>query len=71
VGQPAAKTDTPTAALVLADAGDPMRLGRDFDYRLKLGLKRMLRDFGLWCVSCGDRLPGAGRPHQPEVRDES
>lgn len=48
----------PAAGLVFVDAGDPAGLGRDFDYRLKLFLKRALRDFGLRCTSCSGRPAG-------------
>lgn len=52
--------------LVLQVDADPLakahgeRYARDGAYRLKLALKRLLRDFGLKCVSVHDARPGRG-----------
>lgn len=54
-------------ALVLEVLPDPQakalgdRFARPGDYRLKLALKRLLRDFGLRCVSVHDARPAGNK----------
>ena len=60
-----APTDPPDTLLILRPVRDPLaRPGypaRDPDYRMKLLLKRLLRDFGFRCVRVCD-VPTGTRP---------
>jgi hypothetical protein len=55
--------DPPDVLLILRPGRDPLERpgqpARDADYRLKLVLKRLLRDFGFRCVRVCDTPPGA------------
>lgn len=52
----------PDVTIVLRAVADPLvRAGlpeRDMDYRLKLALKTLLRQFGLKCIACRDVQAG-------------
>ena len=60
---PALKSAPPSVTLVFVAAADPLvrhhgGAGRDFPYRIRLLLKRALRDLGLRCVAARDVQPG-------------
>jgi hypothetical protein len=60
------KLDRERTILVIEAGPDPLYkhhgVSRDANYRLRVLLKRLLRDLGFKCISCGPETPPTPRP---------
>lgn len=63
------KPDRERSVLVIEAVADPLErnhgINRSANYRLKLVLKRLLRDYGFKCIRCGPETPP-----QPPAKSE-